>query len=172
MENNMTEACNFIEANETDLTSMLTIYNYYITNTTATFDLGPISMEEFKNRIFIKHSNYKTYLIYKENELLGFCFITQFRSKTAYDKTAEIGLYLKPEFTGKGLGAVTVNYLENAARQGHFETLIASISGENHSSIKLFEKLGYEKCAHYKRIAEKFNRKVDIIDFQRVICEQ
>jgi phosphinothricin acetyltransferase len=164
--------CEFMVANETDLTPMLNIYNYYIMNTTATFDLGPISMEEFKNRIFIKHPKYKTYLIYEENELLGFCFITQFRSKTAYDKTAEIGLYLKPEFTGKGLGAIIVNYLESVARQGHFETLIASISGDNLSSIKLFEKLGYEKCAHYKRIAEKFNRKVDIIDFQRVICEQ
>lgn len=32
-----------------------------------------------------------------------------------------------------------------------------------------FEKLGYEKCAHYKGIAVKFGRKMDLVDYQKAI---
>jgi phosphinothricin acetyltransferase len=164
--NNLIE---FIEAKEKDLNILLDIYNYYIENTTATFDLDKITLEEFKNRVFINNSRYKTFLVYMSNELVGFCFLTQFRKKAAYDKTVELGLYLKPQFTGKGFGVKIVNYLEKIAKENQFEMLVASISGENIPSIKLFRKLGYVQCAHYKGIAVKFERKMDLIDFQKAI---
>lgn len=81
----------------------------------------------------------------------------------------ELGLYLKPQFTGKGYGKEIVRYMENIARLNQFETIIVSISGENVASLKLFRKLEYEQCSHYKGIAMKFERKIDIIDFQKVI---
>ena len=159
----------FKEIKQKELRTILDIYNYYIKKSTTTFDLIEISLKEFKNRIFINNDVYKTYLIYQNNELLGFCFLTQYRKKPAYDKTAEIGIYLKEQFTHKGFGKIIVEYLENSARINKIEVLIASISGENTSSIKLFEKSGYKKCAHYKRIAEKFGRKQVLIDFQKFL---
>ncbi|KUO76368.1 MAG: hypothetical protein APF77_06620 [Clostridia bacterium BRH_c25] len=165
----MDNSIEFIEAKEEDLNIILEIYNYYIVNTTATFDYDKITLEELKNRVFINHKKYKTFLVYAHNELLGFCFLTQFRKKPAYDKTVELGLYLKPQFTGKGSGLEIINYMENIAKGNQFEIMIASVSGENIPSIKLFRKLGYEQCAHYKGIAVKFGRKVDIVDFQKVI---
>lgn len=55
---------------------MLDIYNLYIVNSTATFDWDKITLEEFKNRIFLNNNRYKTFLIYINNELIGFCFLT------------------------------------------------------------------------------------------------
>lgn len=165
----MNSLIEFIAAQEKDRGTMLDIYNYYIENTTATFDLDKIAMEEFKNRVYINHSKYKSFLVYMSGEFVGFCFLTQFRKKAAYDKTAELGLYLKPGFTGKGLGIEIVNYMEKVAKENQFEMLVASISGENIPSIKLFTKLGYDRCAHYKEIAVKFERKVDLVDFQKAI---
>lgn len=165
----MNGSIEFIEAKENNLDTLLDIYNYYLENTTVTFDLGKITMEEFKSRVSINDSRYKTFLAYVNNELIGFCFLTQFRKKAAYDNTVEIGLYLKPQFTGKGLGAEMVNHMEKIAKENRFEMLISSISGENIPSIKLFGKLGYDQCAHYKGIAVKFERKIDLIDFQKAI---
>ena len=96
-------AINFIEAKEKDLIIILNIYNYYIESTTATFYYDKLSMEEFKTFIYINHNKYKTFLIFQNKKITGFCFITQFRKKPAYDKTAEIGIYLLPEYTGKGI---------------------------------------------------------------------
>jgi len=133
----------------------------------VTFDYERISSEEIKNRIYINHNRYKTFLVYENNELSGFCFFTKFRKKPAYDKTAEIGVYLKPPCTGKSLGKRIVEYLEHTAKGNRIEVMVASISGENTTSMKLFKKMGYEQCAHYKGIADKFGRKMDIIDFQK-----
>ena len=159
----------FQQAEEIGLDTMLKIYNFYLVTTTATFDLGKISREEFLCRIFIGHEKYRTYLIHCQNEIAGFCFLTQYRKKEAYDRTAEIGLYLKPEFTGKGIGKVAVAFMEKIAVSKEIKVIIASISGENTASIKLFQNMGYARCAHYKKAAEKFGRLLDVIDYEKIL---
>ena len=159
----------FQPAAENDLAAMLELYNFYIMNTTATFDHGKITPEEFRQRLFIGHEKYKTYIIRLGNDTVGFCFLTQYRKKAAYDRTTEIGLYLKPEFTGKGIGRLAVTFLEEIAVSKGIGVIIASISGENTASIKLFQKMGYEKCAHYKQVGEKFGRFVDVVDYEKIL---
>jgi phosphinothricin acetyltransferase len=165
------EELTFQLAAENDLQTMLELYNFYIVNTTATFDHGQITPEEFRQRIFIGHEKYGTYLIRLDKETAGFCFLTQYRNKAAYDQTAEIGLYLKPEFTGKGIGDTTIDFLEKVAVNKGIKVIIASISGENTASLKLLQKKGYEKCAHYKQVGEKFGRFVDVIDYEKVLSD-
>ena len=71
----------FQKAEETDLDTMLSIYNFYIVTTTATFDYNLISEDEFRRPIFINHGQYQTYLIHNYNDIAGFCFITQLEEK-------------------------------------------------------------------------------------------
>ena len=159
----------FQKAVENDVETMLDIYNFYLVSTTATFDYKQISREEFLQRIFIGHEKYQTYLIRCHNETAGFCFLTQFGKKIAYDRTAEIGLYLKPEFTGKGIGKIAVTFLEKAAISKQIKVIVASISGENIASMKLFQRMGYDQCAHYKQVGEKFGRLQDIVDYEKIL---
>ena len=81
----------FKKAEESDLSTILGIYNYYILNTTANFFRHPVSREEFDQLIFIGHEKYQTYLIGFAGETASFCFLTQYKKKDAYDRTAEIG---------------------------------------------------------------------------------
>jgi phosphinothricin acetyltransferase len=159
----------FQRAEEHDLQTMLEIYNFYLVTTTATFDYQPVSPDEFLRRIFIGHEKYQTYIIRRQNEIAGFCFLTQYRKKEAYDRTAEIGLYLKPEFTGRGIGDLAIDFLEKVAVSKGIRVIIASISGENTHSIKLFQDMGYEECAHYKQVGEKFGRLLDVIDYEKIL---
>ena len=157
------------EAGQGDLSELLDLYNHYIHGTTVIFDYGKIDIEEFCKRIYIDHPLYKTFLILADNVLAGFYFLTQFRKKPAYDKTVEIGVYLKSEYKRQGLGLEIVSRAEAVARESRFDVIIASISGENRASIGLFKKAGYKQCAHYRAVAEKFGRKHDIIDFQKIL---
>ena len=158
-----------MKSGQSDLTELLDLYNYYIDKTTAIFDYGKISIEEFCMRIYIDHARYKTFLVLADKALAGFYFLTEFRKKPAYDKTVEIGVYLKPEYARRGLGLEIVGHAEAVARESRFDVIIASISGENGASIRLFEKAGYKQCAHYRAVAVKFGRKLDIIDFQKIL---
>jgi len=161
----------FREANSNDLDFVLDLYNYYILNTTASFDYESITLDELQSRLSYHNKKYKTFLVCDSvgKDIMGFCFLTQFRKKPAYNKSAEIGIYLRPEKTGQKLGHTMIKFLEECAKDNQIEVIIASISGENVNSIKLFTRMGYERCAHYKKIAEKFNRKLDLIRYQKIL---
>ena len=161
----------FREVNIDELSFVLNLYNFYILNTTVLSDQETITLEELQARLSYKTKKYKTFLVCHETEknVVGFCFLTQFRKKPAYDSTAEIGIYLKPEHTGQKLGQSMIRFLEEYAKQNHIEVIIATISGENSPSIKLFEKMGYEQCAHYKQVARKFDRRLDVICYEKIL---
>jgi phosphinothricin acetyltransferase len=152
-----------------DLPAVLDIYNHYIVTTTATFHPEPITIETLRTFVFLDHEWYRSYMILLSDEIAGFCFLTQFRKLEAYDRTAELGIYLKPEFTRRGLGTQAVKYLERAAAESGRKVVVASISGENAGSIELFRKLGYEQCAHFRKIGEKWGRAIDVVFFQKFV---
>ncbi len=161
----------FREANLNDLHFVLDLYNYYILNTTATFDYEKITLEELQARLSYNSTKYKTFLVCDrvDKNIMGFCFLKQFKKKPAYDGSAEIGIYLKPENTGQKLGHTILKFLEEYAKENRIEVIIASISGENVNSMKLFARMGYERCAHYKKIAVKFNRSIDLIHYEKIL---
>jgi phosphinothricin acetyltransferase len=159
---------NFSEVKETDLNTLLDLYNYYLRNTTVVFDYKEIDIDEFKSRISFNNNKYKTFLMNHENKLIGFCFLTQYKNKPAMDRTAEIGIYLYPEYTKKGFGKIALEYLENHAGNNGIKVIIANISCENEASIKLFSKMNYVKCAHIKDLAVKFDRIQDVVYYQKI----
>jgi len=159
----------FVDLKEADLELVKEIYDYYIENSTATYYTEKISVDELREFIPVQHKKYKSFLIKVDNELCGFCYISQYKKRQAYDRTAELSLYLKPEYTGRGIGKIALEYLEKVAKNNGISVLIGIISGDNESSIKLFEKNGYEKCAHYKQIGEKSNKVLDVVSYQKIL---
>lgn len=101
----------FTQIQENDLTTALDIYNHYISTSTVTFDPGPVTMDTFKNRIFLNHELYVSYMIRRKGVMVGFCFLCPFKKHEAYNRTAELGIYLKPEHTSKGIGTKAVEHL-------------------------------------------------------------
>jgi L-amino acid N-acyltransferase YncA len=92
------------EAIYSDAKMISEIYNYYILNTTISFELDPITPQEIVNR----RENYKKvgpYLVYEENrEIIGFTYVSKFRERKAYEHSVESTIYLKIGLGGKGLG--------------------------------------------------------------------
>lgn len=159
----------FKEITEQDLPVIKEIYDWYIKNSTATFHTEPIRIAELKEFIFIDHPVYKSFLIRIGEETAGYCFLTYYKKRQAYDRTAEVTLYLKSEFHRKGIGRLAMDYLESCAKEKGLGNLIGIISGDNHGSISLFEKSGYAKCAHFKNVGEKFGKILDVVAYQKEI---
>lgn len=147
----------------------LAIYNWYVLNSTATFHLEAIPQEELERMVSLGHSKYQSFVILFNDEICGFCYLSQFRYKEAYDKSAEITLYLKQGFTGKGIGKTTLQFLENVAAENGIKNLVAVITEGNKESIILFEKQGYFKVGHLKNIGIKFGKALDVVSYQKEI---
>jgi phosphinothricin acetyltransferase len=160
-----------VDMTEEDFIPVKEIYDHYIQNSTATYHTDKVSVAELKQYILIGHPKYRSFLIKDGNSICGFCYISRFKDRQAYHRTAEVTIYLKPEFTGAKIGSWVLEELEKTALNNGISVLVGVIGGENIHSIRLFEKCGYEKCAHFKKVGEKFNRILDMVAFQKIIRE-
>ncbi len=158
-----------VELNDDDFEVVKEIYDYYVLNSTATFHTQLVAIEELKRVILISHPKYKSFLIKTIGEICGYCYLSQYKNRQAYDRTAEITIYLKNQFTGMGIGKATVQELEEIAKHNNIKVLIGIITGDNLVSINLFEKCGYQKCAHFREVGEKFNKLLDVVAYQKII---
>jgi L-amino acid N-acyltransferase YncA len=159
----------FSPVTNADLAAILAIYNHYILNSTATFHSESLSREDLEEFLFVAHPKYPSFLIRDRGEIIGYCFVTRYKKRQAYDRSAELSIYLKPGFTGKGIGLAALDQLEAAAKSAGIHVLIGTICGENHASIRLMEKAGFSRCAHMKHIGEKFGKILDVVIYQKEI---
>lgn len=159
----------FKELEERDLPEIKSIYDWYIEHSTATYHTEPITLDQLKEFIYTNHPFYKSYLILADRETAGYCFLTYYKKRQAYDRTAEVTIYLKAGSCRKGIGKIALEFLEKKAVEHGLKNLVGIISGDNTGSISLFEKSGYNKCAHFKNVGEKFGKILDVVAFQKEI---
>ncbi len=159
----------FCEIKDEHLTEVLEIYTYYVLNTNATFHAHALSLDEMRELVMFDNLRYKTYIISYIGAICGYVILTQYKKREAYDGTAEVTIYLKPDFIGKGIGSHTVKFIEDIAKKQDIHVLIATICGENSKSTNLFERNGYKKCAHYKEVGRKFGQLLDVVAYQKKI---
>lgn len=152
---------------ESDFTELKRIYDWYIANSTATFHTEPIAISELREFIYVDHPRYKAYLIYVDESVAGYGYFTYYKKRQAYDRTAEITLYLDHELRGKGIGKEAVKFLEQKAIEAGLKNLLAIITGDNSGSIALFSNAGYTKCADFKNVGEKFGKILDVVGYQK-----
>jgi L-amino acid N-acyltransferase YncA len=159
----------YMEMKEEHLPIVLEIYDYYVQNSSATFHTGNVTLNELREFMPVNHPKYKSYLIKSEDEVLGYAYLSQFKKRAAYDRTAEITVYLKPGITGKGIGVEALKFLELQARKLNIKVLIATISGSNEHSLHVFEKLGYFCCGQFKEVGEKFGKILDVYTYEKIL---
>ena len=78
-----------------DTEAIRDIYNYYILNSTITFEEHPISIEEMSNRIKAIISEYPWLVYEKDQQILGYAYASKWKPRSAYLHSAEITIYLK-----------------------------------------------------------------------------
>src|SRR5215210_6331687 len=90
----------------TDAEQICTIYNHYIINTTATFEEEEISEEQMRIRIKQLTCRFP-WLVYEvKNEVIGYAYATDWKSRSAYRYSAETTVYLNFDYLGKGIGSI------------------------------------------------------------------
>jgi L-amino acid N-acyltransferase YncA len=154
------------------LPMVLEIYTYYVLHTTSTFHAHELDLGEMKELVMFDNPKYRTFIIFDNDILCGYVLLTQHKKREAYDATAEVTVYLKYDYVGRGIGDAAVKFIEEYAKTRDFHVLVATICGENSKSIKVFERNGYVKCAHYKEVGRKFGQMLDVVAYQKIISYQ
>jgi len=149
-------------AQKKDIPSITEIYNDAVLNTTATFHIEPQSNDEQENW-FEKHTGKYTVIVAVENDaVVGWASLSPWSDRCAYSNTADIAIYIKEGFRGKGIGKRLVEELLKKGPQSGLHTAIAKISSENEVSMNLFKKSGFKHIGTMKEVGYKFGKVLDV----------
>lgn len=146
-----------------DASAIATIYNYYIANTTVTFEEAEVSAQQFAARITEATALGMPYLVAEvNNAVVGFAYASKWKGRCAYRYSVEVTVYLAADRAGAGLGSLLYAALFEQLKALGYHTVIGGISLPNPASIALHEKFTMQKVAHFKEVGFKFGQWVDV----------
>jgi L-amino acid N-acyltransferase YncA len=145
-----------------DFPAIADITNHYILHTPIHFSYDPVTAEELRDT-WQKGLPRHPFLVLEENStILGYAKAGAWRTRTAYDRTAEVGIYLRHDLTGRGLGKPLYAALIAACRAAGMHSLIGGIALPNPGSIRLHESLGFAPAGVVRQAGWKFNAWHDV----------
>lgn len=145
-----------------DIPVVTSIYNHYIEKTVITFEMELISETTMLNR-FETITKKHPFLVGELNgTIVGFAYASPWRSREAYRNSVETTVYLSSNKTGNGYGILLLEELIKQLKQLKCHAVMAGIALPNEASVKIHERLGFQKVAHFKQVGHKFNKWIDV----------
>jgi L-amino acid N-acyltransferase len=158
------------QSTSSDIKAITDIYNEAILNTVATFDTTPKTLDEQKVW-FKKHgSKYPVLVAVEAKTIIGWVSLSQWSDRCAYADTAEISLYIREDYRGKGVGRKLSEAILKAGKAAGLHTVIARMVQSNEASIHLAESLGFKPIGVMKEVGRKFGKLLDV-NLMQIIFE-
>jgi phosphinothricin acetyltransferase len=145
------------------------IYNYYVENSTCTFDLEPELLGDRIAWLDAHREKHPAIVCCSEDRVVGWGALSPWHSRPAYQDTAEVSFYVHHEFQGQGIGRLLLAELVQRARLIGHHVLIGCVCTEQAASIKLQESFGLKKVAHFNEVGSKFSRRLDVSYYQLLL---
>jgi phosphinothricin acetyltransferase len=159
------------DAREGDAVPLATIYNHYIRDTIVTFEEVPIDAAEVARRMAEVGSRGLPWLVAEVDGIVaGYAYATPWRSRVAYRFAVESTIYLAPDLLGHGIGTMLYGALLDRLRECGIHAIIGGIALPNVASIRLHEKLGMHKVAHFEAVGFKFGQWIDV-GYWQMTCD-
>jgi phosphinothricin acetyltransferase len=155
-------------ANLEDAAAIAAIYNFYVESSHSTFETEMVNEMEMRRRISEILENYP-FLVSEENgEILGYAYASRYKSRAGYKYSVEISVYVKNGINGKGIGTILYENLFAELKTKPIHAIVAGISLPNDASIRLHEKFGFEKVAHFREVGFKHGRWIDVGYWEKI----
>jgi phosphinothricin acetyltransferase len=147
-----------------DLARITEIYNYYVVNTSITFDVEPYTVGR-REPWFAQfaYTGRHRLLVAEENEVLvGYVGTTKFRPKEAYETTVETTIYCAPNMVGKGIGQRLYAQLFEELKGEDIHRYVAGYALPNAASEALHRRFGFKIVGVFSENGRKFGKYWDV----------
>lgn len=151
------------DAQADDAAAIAALYNHYVDATVVTFELDPVAPADMRARIArVQAQGLPWLLAERAGEALGYAYAAPWRTRPAYRHSVETSVYLAPQATGQGLGSALYRALLARLQACGAHAAIGGIALPNAASVRLHERLGFAKVAHFRQVGRKFGQWVDV----------
>lgn len=152
------------QAKRADLPRIVAIYNATIPSRRVTADTEPVTVAS-RVSWFETHQPeaHPLWVIEAGGDIAAWLSFSPFRARPAYDKTAELSIYIDQRFRQQGLGRHLLAEALAAAPALGLESLLGLIFGHNQESLALFERFGFARWGELPGIAELDGVRRDLV---------
>ena len=153
-----------------DLPYIREIYNYYVANSTVTFDEDAMTLAEWRDKFFYLSRLGMPFVVAESpsGQILGYALVSPWKQKKAFRFTVENSIYLGAASTGKGLGRVLMQELIDRSKVAGLKEIIAVIADQGaDASIKLHRDFGFEEIGRMGKVGFKFERWLGTVLLQK-----
>lgn len=154
-----------------DAKQITDIYNYYVINSSSTFDTQKLTEQQFIAKIEKYKKNYPWLVCEEEGIVIGYAYAGKFKEKPAYNTTVELTIYFHKDYCKKGYGKELSYALFEELKKYPYYLAYVCITYPNVASQKLTESLGFECVGIYKNIGRKNGKWLSVIDYIKPIKE-
>jgi phosphinothricin acetyltransferase len=159
------------DAEDTDLSGVLSIYNDVIRTSTAIYTEAPSSIEErrswWEQRVA---QGYPVIVAADSSGIAGFASFGDFRGTwPGYRHSVEHSVHVRDDRRGEGLGTLLVTELLRRAAALGKHVMIAGIDAANTPSIRFHHRLGFQPVGTFHEVGYKFGRWLDLHFMERLL---
>jgi L-amino acid N-acyltransferase YncA len=151
------------DAVETDLPAIIAIYNAAVATRMSTAQLEPVTIESRRDWLG-DHTpdRHPFWVIEYDGAVAGWLTFKEFIPRCAYHGTAEVSLYVDEKFRRRGIARKLLEEAIARAPSLEINAMVGLIFAHNQPSLKLFERLGFERWGLLPRIARLDNIERDL----------
>ena len=154
-----------------DAAAIAEIYNREVTETTATFDLVPRTLETQQEWLAARSGAFAAIVGVDPatKRVVTFASLSPYKERAAYRTTVEDSIYVHRDFGGRGIGKLMLERLVDIARESGFHAMIARIEASSTASRSLHAACGFELVGVEREVGRKFRRWLDVAVMQRLL---
>lgn len=143
-------------AKDSDLKSLVNIYNQAILTKRCTADTDTFTVES-RTPWFKSHESieYPLYVYIVDNKVVGYIHLSPYRpGRSAMRFTAEVSYYIHSDYHRRGIGSELMIFIIKKAKQLRYKSLIAILLEFNDSSTFLLKKHSFSEWGRLPNIAD------------------
>ncbi|MCW2473759.1 GNAT family N-acetyltransferase [Candidatus Symbiopectobacterium sp. NZEC151] len=160
-----------IAAEPQHISAIQKIYAYHVIHGTASFETEPPDINEMHARLKKNHdAGLPWFVAIKNGRLTGYCYLSRYRERLAYQYTLEDSIYVDPQCQQQGVGKALLAHAIEWAEQHGFRQLIAVVgNSENEGSLHLHRQAGFSLVGTLASVGLKHGRWLDTVMLQRAL---
>lgn len=145
-----------------DAAAIAEIYNHAVLHTEATFDTEPKSVEDREAWLAAHDDRHPVLVAEAQGAIAGWASLTRWSERPAYDLTAEVSFYVRPDWQDHGVGSQLLEQIIAEARRLGYHTLIGRTTATSAASLHISDKYGFRRVGTLQEVGFKFDRFLDV----------